>query len=302
MGTDAQCADSFAFFTSTPLVVQKPKAHRLLVVIPVRRECCSWQCGSSARVVYFTAHTSTIIEPARSGVDYVEARGTVLFEVGQQRAQLAVEILPALVDDWIEVGNSTHLYQRAFAVTLEAPSSTSTLLRASTEIIVEPTLLPKTATTSAASTVSVLRIVLGVLAAAGVVVLIACWFRVRRCRLSRRSRAFEYKVLLLPRRDSGASEEIREALISTSGRATRKSGIRRTARRVSSFTKWSAKDRPKHEATDRVVPEEAVSAVKTAADKREKEKGSSEDAEDDSEPERDLREHLASIQSSSAGQ
>ncbi|EGZ11024.1 hypothetical protein PHYSODRAFT_450315, partial [Phytophthora sojae] len=111
------CANSFAFFSSSPLVVQQPPTHRLLVVIPVRRECCSWRCDSSARATYFTAPTSTTTDPAHAGVDYVEARGAVLFEVGQQRAQLA----------------------RAFAVVLEAPANASTLLRASTEIVVEQT-------------------------------------------------------------------------------------------------------------------------------------------------------------------
>ncbi|EEY55961.1 uncharacterized protein PITG_08707 [Phytophthora infestans T30-4] len=116
MSADAQaCLDSFAFFSNTPLVVQQPPARRLLVVIPLRRECCSRSCDSSARVTYFTALTSTSIHPAQAGVAFVESRGVVLFEAGQQRAQLA----------------------RAFAVRLEAPMNASTTARLSTEIIMD---------------------------------------------------------------------------------------------------------------------------------------------------------------------
>ncbi|KAE8876645.1 hypothetical protein PF005_g3306 [Phytophthora fragariae] len=288
MGTDA-CSDSFAFFSSSPLVVQQHPAHRLLVVISVRRECCSWRCSSSARVTYFTAPTSTTIKPARAGVDFVEARGAVLFEVGQQRAQLAVEVLPALADDWKESEDS----QRAFAVVLEAPADTSTLLRASTEIIVEPT---STSVPAAAPTTSASYTVVGILAAAGLAVLLVCWYRAWRCRLPRRSRAFQYKVLLLPRRNSGASEDIRNTSVSPRGSPVKKSGIRRSARRVSSFKNWRAVlERQRQEAPDHVVPEDEVEKV--AVDEQDKVKGSSEDAEDDSEPEKDLREHLASIQS-----
>lgn len=162
MGTDA-CADSFAFFSSSPLVVQQPPTHRLLVVIPVRRECCSWRCDSSARATYFTAPTSTTTDPAHAGVDYVEARGAVLFEVGQQRAQLAVEVLPA--EDWTkESGDSTSsTLQRAFAVVLEAPANASTLLRASTEIVVEQTQPSKsTSVPAAAPTTSASYTVVGI--------------------------------------------------------------------------------------------------------------------------------------------
>lgn len=68
-------------------------------------------------------------------------------------------------------------------------------------------------------------------------------------------------------------------------------------RRVSSFKSWRAVlDRQRQEASDPVVPEDEVEK-EAHNDKRDKEKVSSEDAEDDSEPERDLREHLASIQS-----
>lgn len=290
MGTDA-CSDSFAFFSSSPLVVQQHPAHRLLVVIPVRRECCTWRCSSSARVTYFTAPTSATINPARAGVDFVEARGAVLFEVGQQRAQLAVEVLPALADDWKESEDSTSSpSQRAFAVVLEAPANTSTLLRASTEIIVEPT---STSVPAAVPTTSASYTVVGILAAAGLAVLLVCWYRAWRCRLPRRSRAFQYKVLLLPRRNSGASEDIS---VSPRGSPVKKSGIRRSARRVSSFKNWRAVlERQRQEAPDHVVPEDEVE--KEAVDEQDKDTGSSEDAEDDSEPEKDLREHLASIQS-----
>ncbi|KAG6622601.1 uncharacterized protein IUM83_05266 [Phytophthora cinnamomi] len=292
MGADA-CADLFAFFSSSPLVVQQPPAHRLLVVIPVQRECCSWRCESSARATYFTAPTSSAIEPARAGVDFVETRGAVLFEVGQQRAQLAVEVLPALASDWKESDDSTPPFQRAFTVVLEAPANASTLLRTTTEIIVEPTPASKGISVPAPAASSSPYTVVGILAAAGLAVLVVCWFRARRCRLPRRSRAFEYKVLLLPRRNSGASEEVRHTSVSPRGSPVKKNGIRRAARRVSSFKNWRAVlERQRQEASDRVVPEDEVE--KSPVDK---EKWSSEGAEDDSEPERDLREHLASIQS-----
>ncbi|KAG3024563.1 hypothetical protein PC128_g11752 [Phytophthora cactorum] len=285
MSADAQpCADSFAFFSSTPLVVQQAAAHRL-VVIPVRRECCSWTCDSSARATYSTALTSTSIQPARAGIDFVESRGAVLFEVGQQRAQLAVEVLPALADDWKD---STIPTQRAFAVRLEASLNASTTVRASTEIIVEPTPPWKTSSIPSTSTLSTSYIVVGVLAAAGLVVLVACWFRARLCRLPRRGRAFEYKLVLLPRRNSGISEDV---LVSIGDSSPKKSNKRRTPRRVSSFKNWRAFI--EHRVSDHVVPEAEV------VGKQEKKKESSEDADDDSESERDLREHLASIQSPS---
>ncbi|KAL4150815.1 hypothetical protein PRNP1_010212 [Phytophthora ramorum] len=292
MVADAQsCTDSFAFFSSAPLVVQQPPAHRLLVIIPVRRDCCSWQCSSSARVTYFTTPTSTTFQPARPGVDFVEGRGAVLFDVGQQRAQVAVEILPALVGDW-RPADSTPPYQRTFAIVLEAPANASALVRVSTEIIVEPTHVHKDISLPAAA--PIISTVAGILAAAGLVALAVCWFRVQRCCLPRRARPFEYKVLLLPRRDSGASEETREVVTPTSTRPAKKSGVRRPAQRASSFKNWRAiAEHLRQETSGHVTPEdEGGEEVKAAVD----EKGSSENAGDDSDPERDLRKHLASIQ------
>jgi hypothetical protein len=301
----ASCADSFAFFSSTPLLVQQPPAHRLLVVIPVWRDCCSWRCESSARVTYFTAPTGSTVEPARAGVDYVDVRGAVVFGVGQQRAQVAVEVLPASMDEW-QSEESSPTHQRAFAIVLEAPVNTASSLRVSTEIIVEPASASKSTSLSPEPAVASSFTVVGILAAAGLMVLVAYWFRVKHCSLPRRSRAFEYKVLLLPRRDSGVSEETREALVLASGRIVKKSGVRRTARRVSSFRNWRAvADRPKAEVSDHVVPEgeEAMLKARQAAAHKEREnmKGSSEDAEDDSEPEKDLRKHLTYLQSASNG-
>ncbi|KAG7378290.1 hypothetical protein PHYPSEUDO_010278 [Phytophthora pseudosyringae] len=283
MGADAQpCADSFAFVTSSPRVVHQPPTHRVLVVISVRRDCCSWTCEASARVAYFTAPTSTSVQPARAGVDFVESRGAVLFEAGQQRAQLAVEVLPARSPEWKE--------SRAFAVILQAPANASTTVRASSEIIVEPTPAP-------APTVSASHTVVGILAVAGLAVLAACWLRVRRCR---RGRAFQYKVLLLPRRDSGASEDSRESVAPCGGSLVKKREVRRPARRASSFRNWRAvTERRKSDGSDHVVPEvEGVhkGAIGTALDERE---NTSEDADGDNDPERDLRKHLASIQSTS---
>ncbi|GMF32284.1 unnamed protein product [Phytophthora fragariaefolia] len=296
MGADA-CTDSYAFFSSSPLVVQQPPAHRLLVVIPVRRDCCSWRCDSSARATYFTAPTSTTIELARAGIDFIETRGEVLFEVGQQRAQLAVEVLPAIADTWQASDSSPTFSQRAFAVVLEAPANSSTLLRVSAEIIVEPTSTSISVPAAQVTSTSYYTVV-GILAATGLVVLAVCWFRARRCHLPRRSRAFQYKVLLLPRRNSGASEDAAGTIVCSRGSPVKKSGIRRAARRVSSFKNWRAiLEHQRAGISDRVVPEgEAAEGARSTVDKRDKEKGSSEDAEDDSEPERDLRKHLASIQ------
>ncbi|ETI54537.1 hypothetical protein F441_02632 [Phytophthora nicotianae CJ01A1] len=273
----SECAVSFAFFTSTPLVVQQPSAHRLLVVIPVRRECCSWRCDSSARVMFLTAPTSTSIKPARPGVDFVESRGAVLFEVGQQRAQLAVEILPALAD-------SDALTQRAFAVQLEASMNASTAIRASTEIIVASP--SKSTNVVPASTVSTSFIAVWILAAAGLVLFVAYLLRVRHCCLPRRGRAFEYKLVLLPRRNSGISEDFR---VSIGDSSPKKSSKRRTPCRVSSFK--GGKAFIERCGSDHVVPQ--VEGM----DKQKQEEPLKDDY--DGEAERDLRNHLASIQSPS---
>ncbi|OWZ02208.1 hypothetical protein PHMEG_00026271 [Phytophthora megakarya] len=291
MSADA-CVDSFAFFSSEPLVVQQPPAHRLLVVLPVRRDCCSWSCESSARVTYFTALTSTSLQPARAGVDFVESRGAVLFGAGQQRAQLAVEVLPALVDDWKVSEEPASEHQRAFAVILEAPVNAPTTQIASTEIVVEPFLASKSANASTTSTRSALYAVVGVLTA-GLVVLIVWWFRARHCRLPQRRRTFEYKVLF-PRRNSGASME---ALVSSGCSTVKKSGMRRMARRVSSFKSWRVviEQQRKREVSDRVSPE--IEDLDLAGATNVDDNEPSTDSDDDSESERELREHLASIQS-----
>ncbi|KAF4135447.1 hypothetical protein GN958_ATG15329 [Phytophthora infestans] len=281
MSADAQaCLDSFAFFSNTPLVVQQPPARRLLVVIPLRRECCSRSCDSSARVTYFTALTSTSIHPAQAGVAFVESRGVVLFEAGQQRAQLAVEVLPALAD-------SGTLAQRAFAVRLEAPMNASTTARLSTEIIMESASLSKSTNISPGSTLASLVIMMGIISVAGLVVLAAYWFQVR-CSLPRRARSFEYKLVLLPRRRSGTSENF---LVSIGDSTPKKSSKRRTPRRVSSFKNWKT-------FIERCCSDHVVPGVEMK-DKQDKEKKLSEDADDDIELERGLIQHLASIQSPS---
>ncbi|KAK1946440.1 hypothetical protein P3T76_001993 [Phytophthora citrophthora] len=277
--TSATCEDSFAFYSITPLVVQRPRDHRLLIVIPVRRECCSWSCGSSARATYFTAATNTSVQQAQAGVDFVEARGTVVFEAGQQRAQLAVEILPGLTENAIN--------QRAFAVVLEDPVKA---IRASTVINIEPALatnIPLTASVSALSYPEVL------ITAIGLVMLVAWWIRERRCRLPRRGQAFRYKVLLLSRRNSGARHEMSEALSYGGENSGKKSGVRRSPRRGSSFKNWKW-------IMERRNSETTLAEGEEAADKKmELMHDADEDCESEdegSDSERDFRQHLASIQ------
>ncbi|KAG1710350.1 hypothetical protein DVH05_017354 [Phytophthora capsici] len=268
--TSATCEDSFAFFSKTPLVVQQPRDHRLLIVLPVRRECCSRSCGSSARATYFTAASNISVQKAQAGVDFVEARGTVVFEVGQQRAQLAVEILPGLAE------NSTN--QRAFAVVLETPMKAA---RASMDINIEPAPAAAIPPAWSANISSYSELV--ILSAIGVMMLVVWWIRAKRCRLWRRGQAFQYKVLLLSRRNSGASHEVTEAF------TAKKSGVRRTPRRVSSFKNWKAIRKSEAAIAEGEVADKKMALLKDADEDCE-----AEDGESDSE--RDLRQHLASIQ------